>query len=543
MTIFDLNNPNLYIVIVLALINTIFMCFVAHKFMHIIQICGYDIKQFMVWVKDTKAKWISRIAFLSLLSFIAMFVCNVIFRDYGYYKLITYIGLIFYFWFMLVFIINMKNVPEKKKFVITKRTTRIYILLFLIMAMLSFGLLVFSFNLNTIFKFSMIAITPILIPVILPFCVIVLKPLEKLISKFYLSKAVKKLYKAEPIIKIGITGSYGKTSTKTFLKKILEKKYEVVSTPESYNTKMGISKTINKYIKRNTQIFICEMGADHIGDIKDICDFVKPNIGVITALGNQHLKTFGSFENIVNTKYELIESLPHTGIAFFNTNDENVKSMYEKSDFLNKVSSNFDGDIKLKNVHINRAGIKFDIVYDDKSYSFKTQILGEQNLQNILLCINIALYLKVDIDDIKDAIANLSPVNHRLELKQNENGVIILDDSFNSNEAGTLYALKTLALFKKNRKIIATPGLVELGDKEEQANYEFGKNIAEYADICIIINKYNNESIKKGLLDNNFNKDNIYEVESLFVATELFKKILQPNDVVLLENDLPDNYR
>ena len=112
MTLFDINNPNLYIVIVLALINTIFMCFVAHKFMHIIQICGYNIKQYMAWVKDTKAKWISRVAFLSLLSFIAMFVCNVIFRDYGYYKLITYIGLIFYFWFMLVFIVNMKNVNK-----------------------------------------------------------------------------------------------------------------------------------------------------------------------------------------------------------------------------------------------------------------------------------------------------------------------------------------------------------------------------------------------------------------------------------------------
>ena len=543
MTLFDINNPNLYIVIVLALINTIFMCFVAHKFMHIIQICGYNIKQYMAWVKDTKAKWISRVAFLSLLSFIAMFVCNVIFRDYGYYKLITYIGLIFYFWFMLVFIVNMKNVPEKKKFVITRRVLRIYSLFFIIMAGLSFGLLVFSFDLNTIFKFSLIAITPILIPILLPVCVLALLPLEKLIGKMYLKLATKQLEKAEPIIKIGITGSFGKTSTKSFLKKILEKKYEVVCTPESYNTKMGISKTINKYIKKNTQIFICEMGADHVGDIKDICDFVKPNIGVITALGNQHLLTFGNFENIVKTKYELIESLPHTGVAFFNTNNENVKQMYEKSDFLNKYESNFDGDIKVKNVHINRAGIKFDLVYDDKIYNFKTQILGEQNLQNILLCINIAIYLKVDIDDIKDAVANLTPVNHRLELKQNENGVTILDDSFNSNEAGTLYALKTLALFKKNRKIVATPGLVELGDKEEQANYEFGKNIAEYADICIIINKYNKESIKKGLLDNNFNKDNIYEVESLFLATELFKTLLQPNDVVLLENDLPDNYR
>ena len=543
MNLFDFSNPNLYIVIALSIVNTIFMCFVAHKFMQIIQICGYDIKRYMAWVKDTKAKWISRVAFLSLLSFLAMFVCNVLFRNYGYYKLLTYVGLVFYFWFMLVFIVNMKNVPEKKKFVLTKRAFRIYLLFSLLMIIISFSLLALSFNLNIIFKFSMIAVTPILIPIILPLCVIILLPLEKLIAKLYLIKATRKLEKAEPIIKIGITGSYGKTSTKAFLKKMLEKKYEVVATPESYNTKMGISKTINKMIKKNTQIFICEMGADHIGDIKEICDFVKPTIGVITALGNQHLETFGSYENIEKTKYELIESLPHTGTAFFNTNDENVKKLYDKCNFMNKVESNFDGNVKIKNVHINRAGIKFDLIYDDKSYQFKTQILGEQNLQNILLSIVIALYLQVDIDDIRDAVSNLKPVYHRLELKQNDNGVTIIDDSFNSNEAGTLYALKTLALFKKNRKIIATPGLVELGDREEQANIEFGRNIADYADVCIIINKYNKESIKKGLLEKGFDKNNIYEVESLFLATELFKTLLQPNDVVLLENDLPDNYR
>ena len=543
MGIFDLNNPNLYIVIVLALINTIFMCFVAHKFIQIIQICGYNLKQYMTWVKDTKAKWISRVAFLSLLSFLAMFVCNVLFRDYGYHKLLTYLGLIFYFWFMLVFIINMRNVPEKKKFVLTKRAFRIYLLFFILMMLFSFILLVVSFDLNIIFRFSMIAITPLIVPILMPLCVFLLYPLEKLIANLYVRKAVYKLEKVEPIIKIGITGSFGKTSTKSFLKKMLEKKYEVIATPESYNTKMGITKTINKMVKKNTQVFICEMGADHIGDIKEICDFVKPTIGVITALGNQHLATFGSYENIEKTKYELIDSLPHLGMAFFNTNDDNVKKLYEKSNFRNKVSSNFDGDVKVKNVHINRAGIKFDLIYDDKTYQFKTQILGEQNLQNILLCINIALYLQVDIEDIKDAVANLTPVYHRLELKQNVNGVTIIDDSFNSNEQGTLYALKTLALFKKNRKIVATPGLVELGDREEDANIEFGKNIAKYADICIIINKYNRESIKKGLLESGFDAKNIYEVESLYLATELFKSVLMSGDVVLLENDLPDNYR
>lgn len=544
MDILNFQNPNFYILLVLSLINTIFMCFVVHKFLQIIQIGNYKLKKYWIWVKDTKAKWISRIAFLSLLCFIAMFVCNVLFRSYGQYDLLTYLGLVFYFWFMLVYVINMKNIPEKKKLVHTRRVFRIYIVLSILMFVITFGLIALSFELKTIFRFSLIALTPISIPVILPLVVWILYPVEKFINVCYKHKAKQKLKKSEPILKIGITGSYGKTSTKNFLTAMLKKKYIVESTPESYNTPMGITKCINRRIKKDTQIFVCEMGADHVGDIREICNIVKPDIAVITALGNQHLQTFGSYENIEKTKYEIVEALSEKGRAFFNGECENTKKLYEKSNFSNKILTGFDGEkVKATNVHINRNGLKFDLEIDGEKYPCKTKILGEQNLQNIITAANVALNLEVDIKDIVDAIANLHPVYHRLELKQSENGITIIDDSFNSNESGVVYALKTLALFKNSRKIIVTPGLVEMGAREEQANIEFGEKIAEYCDICIIVNKYNKDAIRKGLENKEFNAENIYEVESLFLATELFKTILRKGDVVLLENDLPDNYR
>ena len=543
MALFSLNNPDLYIVLALSIINTIFMCLVAHKFLHIMQLSNYKIRKYFVWIKDTKAKWISKIVFLSLLLFLGMFVCNALFRGYTAIKFLSYLGMIFYFWFMLVYILNSKKVPEKKKLVHTNRIIRIYILLSIIMFNISFWLLAVSYE-YTIFKFCVIAITPLSLTILVPFCVFLLKPLEKLINSGYIRSAKKKLKKAEPIIKIGITGSYGKTSTKVFLSEMLKKKYKVVATPESYNTPMGITKCINKGLKRDTQIFVCEMGADHVGDIKEICNIVKPNIAVITAVGEQHLETFGSFENVVKTKCEIIDSLDENGKVFFNGECEKLKDVYETCNHKNKVLTGFKiGDVTCDTIKMTKTGLSFNIVIDDKKYLCRTKVLGLHNLQNIMLAVNVALYLKVDIKDIVDSIYKLNPVYHRLELMQSENGITIIDDSFNSNVEGTIHALNVLSSFKTSRKVVVTPGLVELGKKEFEENVAFGERIAEKANICIIVNTINKEAIKKGLLNKKFDENNIYEVESLFLATELFKTVLKKGDVVLLENDLPDNYR
>ena len=544
MDILNFSNPNFYILVGLSFINMIFMCFVSHKFLHIMQLSGYRVNKYWSWVKDTKAKWISRIAMLSLLSFIAMFVCNILFRNYGQYELLTYLGLVFYFWFMLVYIVNMKNVPEKKRLVLTKRVYRIYSVVGFFILLITFGLVLLSFELDTIFRFSLIAITPICLPVLIPFSVLLLYPLEKLINKSYIKLAKKTLKKNEPIIKIGITGSFGKTSTKNFLTEMLKKKYTVISTPESFNTPMGITKTINARVKKETQILVCEMGADHVGDIKEICDIVKPDIAILTGIGNQHLETFGSYENIEKTKYELVESLNEKGKAFFNGECESLLNLYNKSNHENKVLCKLKNEeIRFDRVQITSCGMKFNLVVDGKTYFCKTNLLGHHNLQNIMLAVYVAMYLGVEIKDIVTAIFNLESVYHRLELKKSENGITIIDDSFNSNVQGTIYALKTLELFKNGRKIVVTPGLVELGEVEEEENIKFGERIAEIADICVIVNNYNKERIKTGLLNKGFKEENIYEVESLYLATQLFKTILKKGDVVLLENDLPDNYR
>ena len=190
----------------------------------------------------------------------------------------------------------------------------------------------------------------------------------------------------------------------------------------------------------------------------------------------------------------------------------------------------------------NENGLKFKMKLDTEIVECKTKILGEHNIENILTASAVAYQLKVTPKKIAQAISKLKPVSHRLELSKAENGVLILDDSFNSNINGTKMALKTLNLFENRRKVIVTPGLVELGDYEQEANEQFGKDIAKVCDIAIIVNQNNKNAIESGLLSQNFESENIYFVDTLREAIKLFETVLKRGDIVLLENDLPDNY-
>ena len=154
----------------------------------------------------------------------------------------------------------------------------------------------------------------------------------------------------------------------------------------------------------------------------------------------------------------------------------------------------------------------------------------------------LAYNLGLSMEQIRVGISKLQPINHRLEIKK-ENGITIIDDSYNSNVEGSVCALDVLKLFKNNRKIVITPGLVELGQMEKEENINFGKNIASVADIVIVVNKTNMEYIKEGLISENFPEKNILFVSSLIEGRIKLKEIAQKGDVILFENDLPDNYR
>ncbi len=368
---------------------------------------------------------------------------------------------------------------------------------------------------------------------------------DKINMGFY-KQAQNKIKSLENLTVLGITGSYGKTSTKFISSTILKEKYKVQDTPSSYNTPMGLSKVINNELTDDKEVFIAEMGAYCKGEIKECADLVQPKIGILTSIGPAHLETFGSIENIIATKYELIEALPEDGIAIFNYDDNNLKEVAEKT----KIKKYYFGldnidklDVYAKDITVSAKGSSFTLVIKDLGQvACQTKILGRHNIRNILAGATAAYVLGLSLDQIAAGISKIVPVDHRLSLIDSPNGVIIIDDGFNSNPAGARAALEVLNEFKSGKKIIVTPGMIELGELEYIENKKFGQEISKAADLVFLIGKKRTKAIRDGLVEKNYNEDNIFSCDSLKEATEIFSTMLVPGDVILFENDLPDNY-
>ena len=372
-------------------------------------------------------------------------------------------------------------------------------------------------------------------------------PLEGHIAEKYVNKARKKLHKPEfkNLIKIGITGSYGKTSTKFILKTILEEKYKVFATPGSYNTTMGNVRVIREQLQPEHEVFISEMGARKKRDIQEICNFVEPQIGIITSIGEQHLDTFKNIENIKKAKGELLKGTALDGAVFLPKFNDYCFDLYKSDKHDNKFlySTHNDGsDIYAKDIKASEKGSTFTIVSKKNgSYDCKTKLLGEHNVQNIVGAVAIAEYLGLNKEQIQKGIEKIEPVEHRLQLLPSTNGTIVIDDAFNSNPIGSKAALDVIKQFE-GRKIIVTPGMVELGKEEANLNKEFGRQIADAVDIAILVGPKHTKPIEEGLREKGFDDMAIYVVKNLDDATKTLGRISKAGDVILFENDLPDAY-
>lgn len=370
-------------------------------------------------------------------------------------------------------------------------------------------------------------------------------PTETAINNHYINQASRKLRKKEyqDLIRIGITGSYGKTSTKFILKTILEEKYKVLATPGSYNTTMGNVRIIREELKPEHQVFISEMGARKRYDIQEICQFVNPQIGIITSIGPQHLETFKKMENVAKTKGELLKGVTEDGAVFLPKDNSYCFELYQKDTHKKFLySTKKDGsDVYAKNIQITKEGSTFVVVMGKEEFACQTKLLGEHNIANIMGCVAIAKYLGLTNQEIQRGIAKIEPVEHRLQLIPSQNGTTVIDDAFNSNPIGSRMALDVMKKFD-GRKIIITPGMVELGEKEYQLNQEFGEQMAEVVDYAILVGRKRSEPIVKGLEAKKFPKLNIFVVNNLEEATAQLAKLTKAGDVILFENDLPDNY-
>ncbi|WP_026895309.1 UDP-N-acetylmuramoyl-tripeptide--D-alanyl-D-alanine ligase [Clostridiisalibacter paucivorans] len=513
--------------------------------LHMMQLEGYRNNQYKRWLKESGKNVFSNKVRNSAIALFLLEIIVILIDS----KILLLPMILLFLLFCFLLVEDFKSKNAKKDLVFTKRAKRLFIAIIAInlIIMLIYGLVVINFSDR---PFDLILIGSLLIIYGIPQTIILANllvlPIEKRINKYYYDMAYNKVRNFENMNIVGITGSFGKTSTKFITAEILRHKYNVLNTPESYNTPMGISKVINNTLDDSYEAFVVEMGARNIGDIDELAKLVGPKIGVLTSIGPTHLETFKNIENIMKTKYELIENLPADGIAIFNYDNKYVRKLADKT-FKEKILYGIKDheylDIYAKDIEVNEGGSTF-ILSDKEGNSVKcsSKLLGKHNISNILAGVAVANAMGMNLDDISKGISKVEPIPHRLQLINPGTGVIIIDDAFNSNPVGAKAALEVLNQFKEGRKVIVTPGMVELGDREEEENKEFGKNISKVCDFVILVGEKRTRPIYQGLVEQKFNKDNIFVVKTLDESTGVIQSLVKEKDVVLFENDLPDNY-
>jgi len=375
----------------------------------------------------------------------------------------------------------------------------------------------------------------------------VLTPLQRVINGRFLRAAAARLNEIKPIV-IGITGSYGKTSTKHFLQAMLSSKYRTLMTPGSYNTTMGVCRVINEKLTPAHEVFIAEMGAYGRAEIKEIAGFVRPKVGILTAIGPQHLEWFRTVDNVVATKYELIEALPAGGVALFNADDPHCRELANRTQAAKVLRFGISTppdmlDLRAEEITHGRDGLSFVLVRRSGERAVvSTKLLGRHNVMNILAAATAALELGVTLDAVAASIGRLEAPAHRLQLVDAAGGVTVIDDAYNANPEGAAQALEVLSQFSGGRRILVTPGMVELGPLQDEANRNFGRQAAAVCDYAILVGPRQTRPIRAGLSDVGFAADRVIGVPTLQGATAALQRILQPGDIVLFENDLPDQY-
>ena len=405
----------------------------------------------------------------------------------------------------------------KKPLVFTKRVSRLLVAY----AVITLGLATLQIFLKQLFLF---VFCPFLTLIIASFTCL---PIEKRIAQSFIKKAEKKLNRVQPTV-IAITGSYGKTSLKNALAHILKSQYKVCASPKSYNTPMGLARCINENLSEDDEIFIAEAGARYKGDIGEICRFIRPSVAIITAVGNQHLSTFKTMQNLYEEKFSLACDTVKT--VFVNV--DAVAKIPRFNDNKTVVSSGKEGNVKYESVIVDKTIQKF-VVKGKYKYDIECSLLADYVPSMLTLAVAVAEQFQISQKNIKNSIKTLKPIAHRLEILYNDKDVII-DDAYNSNESGFISAINLLSTFEDKVKVVITPGVVELGERQSEVN----RNLATYAYSradYLLTYGVNADAIKSGAKE----KCEVYA--NLNECMKRYKSI-QGERAVLFENDLPDTY-
>lgn len=384
---------------------------------------------------------------------------------------------------------------------------------------------------------------------------LILQPYERYRRQRYLSGARSVLNAIQPKI-IGITGSYGKTTTKDFLRDILSLRYRTYATPKSYNTLMGISLAINRDLVDDyrTEYFVSEMGAYVPGEIDRICGLTPPDVAIVTEIGPQHLERFGSLENVMRAKYEIIKNLKEDGVGVFNWDNAFIREMIAKGHPKTQLSVsrelNLD-EARRENLtwiatdtEESLHGLRFTVtnVASGEQARFSTPVMGEHNITNLLLCVAVAFHEGIPLRDIGMRISTLKPAESRLVRQTTASGITIINDAYSANPKGIVSALKVLGMHKDGKRLLITPGMIELGDLQDQENRKLGVLACEYATDIILIGRQQTKPIFEGIQSTGYDMARVQVYKTLAESVAWYQQNLRANDTVLFLNDLPDTY-
>ena len=523
----------------------IFSAILIRRFVYILQLEHYHTDQYIKWLKGGGPRIYFRRPYTKLLHPAVVAVTLAVLFSIG--PLNVEIGLLALLAFIWAAGHYMSVMPMKKPFVYTPRVIRIVTTLVMIeAALLAVAAWYYSYR-----GFAgMVVALGYLQWYIVAVANRVAGPLEVMLQNGFKKQAREKL---EGKKVIAITGSYGKTGTKEAVAHMLETTFPLLKTPESYNTPMGLCKVVNEQLQPHHEIFVAEMGATRKGDITELTEFCRPDIAVITATGEAHLETFGSHETVAKTKFELAEALSPEGVLIINNDYQ--RSRLLAADFIAQrrfLASNrprlftygleTDSDYMPINITCGRDGSKFDLKTPDGTVrDISIKLLGKLNVINVTGAFVLGRYLGISEEALKAAAATLPQMEHRLQIRENRGSYLVIDDGFNSNPLGAAAAVEALGYFEGYRKILVTPGIVDLGGKQEEVNFEFGQVAARHCDQVILINKELTKPIREGLLKAGFAEDKIESFPSLAEAKPFINSVADEKSVVLFENDLPDH--
>jgi UDP-N-acetylmuramoyl-tripeptide--D-alanyl-D-alanine ligase len=545
---------------VIAAFTIVFaICFLASSvwhltgMLHFLQLHEYLNGRFFPWALQNPRKVVWLLELIALPVFILLLAVPSLSQQYG----IAIAGLVL--WGVLVGLTIVRDRKERKAainpLVMTQRASRLLAGGLIIVALE----MVLTFWLVVGLDFFAAAVVPARFYIFLIVAAVVgqlafanmvlanwlLFPVEESFRRYYVITARKRLREINPVV-IGITGSYGKTTTKEVLSHILSARYGTLKTPKSYNTLMGICKVIREDLRPEHEYFVVEMGAYKKGEIAQICRLVKPSIGIVTAIGPQHLERFKIIDRIIKAKSELLQALPDDGVAVLNADDPACLSMAPATKAaVRKYGVDSDPgavDVSARQIVVGSEGTQFEIVYGDQAQAVRTVLLGRHNVSNILGAALAALESDVPLRTIAHALSMLPTVEHRLQLVKGPHGVTYIDDSYNSNPKGSAMALEVLAAFP-GRKFVVTTGFVELGSIEDEEDRKLGREAAAVGDYIFLVGLPEQvEHVHEGIQQTDFDRDKLFLCESLNHAREHLRELVKPGDVILFENDLGDIY-